>query len=640
MRGQARVLIGILLVVLVILMAILLYAWTVITLEKVSGRARPENIPIIPPRILLAVVEENNVCVTLQNISSEPLPARGIIALKGKNYFTTLPVTFSSCGDTISPGTTCTICSEINRVVPSGVKASAVIGGISTESVALRVVGAEEGEGGGAGLEVNVSFTHGLFFSSPEENRYSNVLFFGDYNRVIITVTGPSGSYTISGDCIQDVSCSIEFDSCTVESNTTKATESCTITITGPASTAITFPVYYISFCDSAPKCESDLSSAAGRMDANSIVVLTADMEEIVSLSNIDFGWRVTFDGNGHQVDAMHLTSVQGLMIRNTRLDSYDDALSLDSNSSATIIDSNISATAYDALSLKEGSYIASATNAYCFFSDDPTPYPILSIDQSNYDLNISKYLEENAPGSPALCHVSVLADGVKIHDGNVGAAKGGDYLTSGTIIIHGADDVNIFRVNVTACNDALSLDSNSSATIIDSNISADNDYALSLKSSSATITDSNIHAYYGDYALSLDSNSSATIQNSTLSAHYRALSLNSSSATIIDSNISATYDALSLKSSSATIIDSNIHAANDSAVYAKYGTNHLTVDLAEGNVAITSPRTDWEVSSESKLYVDCANCGSYCLDTNFNDVGGGGTLDYSGCNASCLCSP
>ncbi len=399
-----------------------------------------------------------------------------------------------------------------------------------------------------------VVLSHGLTFSPPDSNRYDNVLFHGDYNRVYITIQGPPGTYTISSPCLEQVSCTIGGGetNCTVETNTTDANFSCEVTVSGPASTEMNVPVWYILFCNTSTNCQNDFSTALSYTDTNTIVFLTRDItNSYVTVPSGDYGWRVTFDGNMHTIDnlggkyALRLDGVKKIIIKNVDAKAENNSLSLTGNSSVTIMDSNISAKNI-ALYVDWTSRIASATNAYCFFSGDPTPYPILSIDQSNYDLNISKYLEENAPGSPALCHVSVLADGVKIHDGNIGAVKDGNYLSSGAVVVHNSHDVNILRAELLAKSFGLILDNSSAVTIMDSHISSYS-YTVYLDNSSATIQDSNIYATlalifdsYNRYALYL-SESNGTLKNSRLRAYTYTLYLtDSSSAALYNSYIEA----------------------------------------------------------------------------------------------------
>ena len=165
-----------------------------------------------------------------------------------------------------------------------------------------------------------VVLSHGLTFSPSDSNRYDNVLFHGDYNRVYITIQGPPGTYTISSPCLEQVSCTIGGGetNCTVETNTTDANFSCEVTVSGPASTEMNVPVWYYLECNTCQSCTdafNDANSYLSSHDTNALIHLTSNpishAPYCIRISNIhpSTGKFIVLDGDTHMIEVACTTT-------------------------------------------------------------------------------------------------------------------------------------------------------------------------------------------------------------------------------------------------------------------------------------------------------------------------------------------
>ena len=164
---------------------------------------------------------------------------------------------------------------------------------------------------------MHVYITHGLYFAPPESNRYDNILFHGDYNTVYVHITGPPGTYTASGSCIETNSCTISSggDNCTITTTTTAPSTSCDINISkdGTPLQQKNFPVYRLYFCSSCLECNRELYYHRADRDPPTVIVPTTDLstssdECLTTNPGTTSAWYISgnpiLDFNNHSISA------------------------------------------------------------------------------------------------------------------------------------------------------------------------------------------------------------------------------------------------------------------------------------------------------------------------------------------------
>ncbi len=596
------------------------------TASQTSAKKASQAPPLVGPAYTQPPTPEKKkttFCTVVRNPYSEPIELNNTLLLlyRNKELILTEKNTYNDCNSVVPPGGACKVCADV--IIPSsGTYTYEFVQGPVVTTEAVKVP------------ESHVSLYPDLVISSVTAHQHhyrTGTLLFGDYNTFTIEVTicnrgrddmNTSATLVLSANnaALSKNTLSIpalhagECNTFTIEGNTTSYDD---VTIRTEVkypytelskannNDATTFDNAYYLECSSKSTCESDLNATLDfittNSDNNAYVVLTEDITgEYITFPRGDYEWRVTFDGNGHEVYhsgryALFLR-VKKVVIRNIDANAGITAIYLGWGSSASIQNSHISADKY-AIHVEYDSHI--------------------TIQNSNLTANnIALYLYDYS--SATLTDSNIAAD------------------TNYALYIKWKSSATLQNSNLTANMYAIRI-GDSNATLTDSHISA-NMYAISLSDSNATIQNSNIAANT-NYALYIKWKSSATLQNSNLTANnYTVYLYYNSSATIQNTHISAKYFALLLVvNSSATLTDSNLFA--DSCVVYSYCdscTNDLTVDLSEGNVYITSPGYDWYID-RGILDVDCINCGVYCLKTQFNSRYGSGSIDHQDCDA-CLC--
>ncbi len=183
-----------------------------------------------------------------------------------------------------------------------------------------------------------------------------------------------------------------------------------------------------------------------------------------------------------------------------------------------------------------------------------------------------------------------------------------------------------------TSTESALHVGVLSRAVVQDSNLISDYYYGLVVGSGGeANVYDSLIQGFR--YALFVESSGRLRLYRSTVRAarDYGLYVGTYGFADISESNVGASSYGLYLYRGVAVLHDSNVYASSQ---YAAGIQGEINVDLSSGPSWITSPGYDWYVTGELNVY--CINCGSFCLETNFTDVNGDGTLNY---DCPCVCS-
>jgi len=151
MRAFSPVLSAILLLLIVFALALTFYSWYSNTQAQLQSTSA--NVSIAPPpQILSATASGQNICLTVQNISSSSLPASGTITLTSDGRtVATAPVSSSSCGSTIPPNSICTLCAEINA--PSGTYTAGLVastGSVTSSPFPLALPPASSGSATGS----------------------------------------------------------------------------------------------------------------------------------------------------------------------------------------------------------------------------------------------------------------------------------------------------------------------------------------------------------------------------------------------------------------------------------------------------------------------------------------------------------
>ncbi len=360
MRAQSPIFATILLIAIAVAIVVALYVFSSSYLYQTQTNTQPTPI-LAPPLITDVYQQDQNVCLVLTNPNPKELnlPSTSVVLTKDNTVVTTAKI---GNGVVISPNSSTVICAEVNipetgeyevsitGQYPAVTKANLTATGAVSEGTTES--GTDTGSTTGT-TTLSVTFTHGLTFSEPDSNRYDGILFFGDYNKVMFTVTGPAGTYTLTSPCAETNSCTIDTDSgsCVIITETNTASSSCPFTINGPDVTwEGSVPVYRIFFCSTDTECEADLNTAKNEVtEANSVVLLAASLlSKELDFPSGDYGWRVTFDGNGFEIDAgsytyaIKLVDVNNVTIRNVYANAasswYGIYLDL---SSAKIIDVN-----------------------------------------------------------------------------------------------------------------------------------------------------------------------------------------------------------------------------------------------------------------------------------------------------------
>ena len=439
--------------------------------------AKPETTSyrfVVPPK-LEAVRQEGNtlkLLLHIPNTTELEIPDSYVRITRNGEEIDSVRVS----GITISPGSTGILAVEVN-IPEAGTYLITLVG----EYVAQIY------EDLGSTAPPEVSFTSGLTFSyvlDPlEGNRYSGILFYGDYNTAYFTVKGPPGVYTLTSDCAAPSSCTIAqgSDTCTITTDTNRASLNCSFSMThsGAAVWSATIPVFYLYYCSTEPDCEGDLNTSLNNTDSNTVIFMSGDISVgVVDVPQGDYGWRVNFDGNGHTLSTdgslvyvfKSTTGGTRLVVRSVRMTSGDSGISL-YGGETRIVDATVVASSYglaleslkgtatkledvrlvsdlsEALHVREDAviylddtnvesnvqslymdyeglwndppHIERAVNSYCFVGTDPTPYPILSIGPESNGTEVNL---QDYGGS--VCHITVHhARDINIVSGGIGTA-------------------------------------------------------------------------------------------------------------------------------------------------------------------------------------------------------------------------
>jgi len=312
-RGFADIVVSVLVVGITLLSATMIYLWISATSSTVGSNETTyaSKVLQIPPRIEAAVptydpdMNTLNVRLTLRSVSQ--------VEENLVNYYITLR---DSSGKVVSgtkvscylpPGGVCEVNASFPGVSRSGTYVLAnsypLTVNINVPRVQLRIIS----------LSSDVRL-------SPPSNRYSGILFTGDFNSATLTVlldnisdVDASGTITASGACIDSASVSYALPAnqskvFSIPINVTSTSSNCTITVSTTHSTnsdSVSVPVYFLDFCDSNSTCYDALQSAQSR-DANTVVMLTADINvttaPALGIPSGNYQDKVVFDGNGHLV--------------------------------------------------------------------------------------------------------------------------------------------------------------------------------------------------------------------------------------------------------------------------------------------------------------------------------------------------
>jgi len=406
------------------------------------------------------------------------------------------------------------------------------------------------------------SVSHGLTFSSPDENRYSNILFHGDYNKVYITIfSGKLGTYSVISPCLQETTLTCSSFPCTIETNTLSASSSCEINIVGPDNDvkSITIPVWHYLECDSCDSCEDALTEAdtlSNNDDVNVLVVLKADISSSSSIClNIDgveppAGTSIIFDANLHTVSTSGNDTFAVALSWSSLIFSHCNIFTSGDGSHAFYL-------FYSSATLRECNLFTSGVDArplYAFYDSSA----------NLYDSNLSTsgwrsdavYIYYSSSANLTRCNLFTSnEDAIPLHLNKSSSATITDcnIFTLGryspAVFVNNSSTATVSDSVLTALGyrgDALFLQSYSSAIVKDSNLFAlgDDSHALNLYQSYITLSNVNLdinREKASDYILAFDSYVSSS-ENSYCGDGKRIIAISSSNANdynnvVIDTN-------------------------------------------------------------------------------------------------------